>query len=77
MINDTPTVAGLNDVSTRLCALPEKLTTPEQRKFFSHMKAAAPVIYVTPEYVDYCMVAHQRIGAEKIAALNHCVATSR
>ena len=35
----------------------------------SETKAAAPVIYVTPEYVDYCMVAHQRIGAEKIAAL--------
>ena len=31
VINDTPTVAGLNDVTTRLCALPEKLTTPEQR----------------------------------------------
>ena len=44
VINDTPSVAGLNDLSTRLCALPETLTTPEQRKFFSHMKAAAPVI---------------------------------
>jgi alpha-L-fucosidase 2 len=31
VINDTPCVAGLNDVSTRLCALPENLTSPEQR----------------------------------------------
>ncbi len=44
VINDTPTVAGLIDVSTRLCALPENLTSNEQRKFFSHMKTAAPVI---------------------------------
>ena len=44
VINDTPSVAGLNDISRRLCALPEKLTTPEQRKFFAHMKAAAPII---------------------------------
>jgi len=44
VINDTPSVAGLNDISARLCALPETLTTPEQRKFFAHMKAAAPVL---------------------------------
>jgi hypothetical protein len=44
VINDTPSVAGLNDVSVRLCALAENLTTQEQRKFFTHMKAAAPVI---------------------------------
>lgn len=44
VINDTPSVAGLNDVSVRLCALPENLTSPVQRKFFTHMKAAAPVI---------------------------------
>ena len=44
VINDTPSVAGLNDLGTRLCALPEKLTTPEQRRFFAHMKAAAPAI---------------------------------
>ncbi len=29
----------------------------------------APVIYVTPEYVDYCMVASQRLGADLIARL--------
>jgi hypothetical protein len=44
VINDTPSVAGLHDVSARLCALPKNLTSPAQRKFFKHMKAAAPVI---------------------------------
>ncbi len=44
VVNDTPSVAGINDVSTRLCALAENLTTTEQRKFFAHMKAAAPPI---------------------------------
>ncbi len=44
VINDTPTVAGLNDITTRLCALPESAMSSEQRKFFQHMKAAAPVI---------------------------------
>lgn len=28
------------------------------------LKAKAPLIYVTPEYVDYCVVAHARIGTE-------------
>lgn len=32
-------------------------------------KAAAPVVYVTPEYVDYCLVAHKRMGADSIAKL--------
>lgn len=34
-------------------------------------KAAAPIVYTTPEYVDYAWVGHDRIGAElqqKIAA---------
>jgi len=46
VINDMPSVAGLNDVTKRLCDLPEKLTTSEQRKFFNRMKASAPVIPV-------------------------------
>ncbi len=44
VINDTPSVAGLIDLSTRLCALPESLMSPDQQKFFTHMKEAAPVI---------------------------------
>jgi hypothetical protein len=60
VINDTPSVAGLNDVSARLCALPEKLTTQEQRKFFTHMKAAAPVIPIEDAQLDDKTV--RRIG---------------
>jgi hypothetical protein len=44
VINDTPTTAGLNDIATRLCALPERLTTAEQRAFFAKMKAACPAV---------------------------------
>jgi len=52
VINDTPTAAGLNDVSTRLCALPENLTSAEQRKFYTHMKTAAPVLPIEDAQLD-------------------------
>ena len=42
VVNDMPTVASLIDITKRLTALPEHLTTPEQRAFFAHMKAATP-----------------------------------
>jgi hypothetical protein len=42
--NDTPTVAGLNDITTRLCALPETVTTANERAFFAKMKSACPVV---------------------------------
>jgi hypothetical protein len=60
VINDTPSVAGLNDVSARLCAIPTDLTSPAQRKFFSHMKAAAPVIPIEDAQLDGKTV--RRIG---------------
>lgn len=44
VINDTPTVAGLNDISTRLCRLPEVFTTAAQRAFFAQVKAACPAV---------------------------------
>ena len=44
VVNDTPCVAGLVNVCTRLCDLPTDTVTPEQRAFFIHMKAAAPEI---------------------------------
>jgi hypothetical protein len=44
VVNDTPTVAGLNAVPLRLCSLPSTAMSAEQRRFFEHMKAAAPVI---------------------------------
>jgi hypothetical protein len=44
VINDTPTVAGLNDITTRLCALPESLTTADESTFFAKMKSACPAV---------------------------------
>ena len=44
VVNDTPTVAGIIAVTTRLCALPESATSDQQRQFFRHMKAAAPLL---------------------------------
>jgi phosphonate transport system substrate-binding protein len=32
-------------------------------------KAKAPIIYTTPEYVDYCFAAHERLGKETIGKL--------
>jgi len=46
VINDLPTVAGLHDITARLCALPVDLTTPEQRAFFAKMKSACPPVPV-------------------------------
>jgi hypothetical protein len=42
--NDTPCVAGLNDITARLCALPATAMSPNQRAYFQKMKAAAPTI---------------------------------
>jgi phosphonate transport system substrate-binding protein len=36
-------------------------------------KSQAPVVYVTPEYVDYCMVAHRRMGAKDIESLREAL----
>ena len=46
VINDMPSTAGLNDITARLCALPEKLTHEQQRKFFTRMRAACPAVPV-------------------------------
>ncbi|HXB58941.1 MAG TPA: DUF5703 domain-containing protein [Candidatus Acidoferrales bacterium] len=40
--NDTPTIAGLRNITDRLSALPEDLTTPDQRHLFQKMLAACP-----------------------------------
>lgn len=44
VINDTPTVAGLIEVTDRLTRLPEKLVSPERRAFFTRMQAATPAL---------------------------------
>ena len=40
--NDTPTIGGLRNITARLSALPEDLTTPEQRLLFRKMLVACP-----------------------------------
>jgi hypothetical protein len=52
VINDAPTAAGLCNITPRLAALPEKLTTPEQRAFFAKMKAASPAVPIEEEEYD-------------------------
>jgi len=52
VINDAPTTAGLNNIAARLCALPERLTTAEQRAFFATMKAACPAVPVEEAKYD-------------------------
>jgi hypothetical protein len=44
VINDAPTVAGLCNITTRLCDLPERLVSTERRAFFARMKAACPAV---------------------------------
>jgi hypothetical protein len=46
VVNDMPSVAGLRDITARLCVLPENLTTAEDRAFFAKMKAACPAVPV-------------------------------
>ena len=44
VVNDMPCAAGLQDITARLSALPEKLTTASDRAFFAKMQAACPVV---------------------------------
>lgn len=44
VVNDTPCVAGLLDITTRLCEIPERLLPADARQFFLRMKSAAPPI---------------------------------
>jgi hypothetical protein len=52
VIDDMPTAAGLNDITARLCALPDKTTTAEQKAFFARMKAACPAIPIEEKEFD-------------------------
>ncbi len=55
VINDMPATAGLNDITARLSALPERLTTRQQREFFSRMKATCPPVPLRQTLVDHVM----------------------
>ena len=52
VVNDTPTVASLIDITARLTALPPDVTTPAQRAFFARMKAATPALPLESVNVD-------------------------
>jgi hypothetical protein len=49
VVNDTPTVAGLQDVLARLLALPKDAVSAAEREFWAKMKAAAPPVPVRTE----------------------------
>jgi hypothetical protein len=66
IINDAPTAAGLFCITARLAALPENLTTPEQRAFFAKMKATSPAVPVEEEEYDGKLV-RELAPAEKYA----------
>jgi hypothetical protein len=66
VINDAPTTAGLKNITARLCALPERLTTAEQRAFFAKMKAACPEV-PTEEIVEQGKKIRKLAPAEKYA----------
>ena len=40
--NDTPTIAGLRNITPRLANLSSRLTTPEEQELFAKMQAACP-----------------------------------
>ncbi len=44
VVNDLPTVAGIANITRRLCTLPPRLATSEERAFFGKMRAACPAI---------------------------------
>lgn len=44
VVNDTPTVSGLNDVIPRLMALPDNLSTPVDKALWERIAAALPAI---------------------------------
>jgi hypothetical protein len=52
VVNDMPTAAGLNDITVRLRALPERLVGAKQREFFSRMQRACPTVPHRNLFVD-------------------------
>jgi hypothetical protein len=48
VVNDTPTVAGIANITRRLCALPQGRTTPQEHAFLTKMLAACPAIPTEP-----------------------------
>jgi hypothetical protein len=46
VVNDMPTTAGLNDITARLCDLPQRLVKTKQRQFFERMRKSCPTVPV-------------------------------
>jgi hypothetical protein len=56
--NDHPTVASMYALTERLLALPERLTTPEQRSLWTKFKALLPPLPKTPDGKMYDAAAY-------------------
>jgi hypothetical protein len=52
VVNDTPTVAGLTDVTARLCALPAARISEERRRFYARLRSATPPIPMEDTAMD-------------------------
>jgi alpha-L-fucosidase 2 len=65
-------VAGLNNITARLCALPEKPTTAEQRAFFAKMKAACPPVPVEEEEHDGKLVRELAPAEKYVKQQSNC-----
>jgi hypothetical protein len=51
VLDDMPSVAGLRSITARLCALPDRLTTRDERAFFARMRDACPAVPIEEKSV--------------------------
>jgi hypothetical protein len=51
VLDDMPTVAGLRSITARLCALPDRLTTRDERAFFARLRDACPALPIEEKTV--------------------------
>lgn len=58
----TAVVSGAVDLGALNYSYYDKTAKPED-------KAAAPIVFTTPEYVDYCFVGHRRLGDDTLAKI--------
>ena len=63
--NHSNTLKQVSDGTVHVGAL----NYTDWEKASAEVKASAPLLYVTPEYVDYCWVANKSLGAEKIGRI--------
>jgi hypothetical protein len=49
VVNDLPSVAGLREITARLCALPEGFGGPDDRALWARMRASCPPLPLTPD----------------------------